>query len=259
MPTNVSLLLSIAISFYVTGFYAQNRQLEQSFFFDHDSYELTSTHKHQIDSLNTVFIKDSIKIDIKAYTNNFGTKTYNLKLSHRRANSIKTAFENFNTITATGYGELDNSLSESRRVDVFISVFDRKPEYGNSGILNNNLDVKIGDTFRLDGILFKGGMDVFLNESYSELKKLLDFMKSNTYHIKLLGHICCTTDGSEGLNNRTKTFTLSLDRAKAVFDYLTDNGIDKNRMGYVGLAGSFPTGKAVKYDRRVEIEIVSFD
>jgi len=30
-------------------------------------------------------------------------------------------------------------------------------------------------------------------------------------------------------------------------------------MSYVGLAGKFPTGKAVKYDRRVEIEILSLD
>ncbi len=84
-------------------------------------------------------------------------------------------------------------------------------------------------------------------------------MKKNNYEIELLGHVCCGPDGSEGFNNRTGTKSLSLDRAKAVYDYLIDNGIDKNRMSYFGMAGSYPTGKDVKYDRRVEIEIVSLD
>jgi len=257
----------LLISFlFVSVFYAQEKQVKQSFFFDHDSYELTTKHKQIIDSLNVVFIKDSIKIDIKGYASNLGTKTYNLELSNKRAFSVKRAFVNFINTTAIGYGELENSLSKSRRVDVLISVFEKNKEIENlpkvsidKEILNNKEEIKVGDVFRLNGILFKGGTDVFLNSSYLELKKLLDFMKKNNYEIELLGHICCTTDGSEGVNNRTRTRSLSIDRAKAVFDYLLDNGIEENRMSFYGMAGSFPTGKDVKYDRRVEVEIISID
>lgn len=266
MSAKITLWFLLISFLFVSVFNAQDKQLKQSFFFDHDSYELTNKHKQIIDSLNAVFINDSIKIDMKGYTNNFGTKTYNLELSNKRVSSVKMAFEGSVNIIALGYGELENTFAESRRVDVLISVFEKNKEIENlpkvdidKDILNNEAGIKVGDVFRLNGILFKGGTDVFFNSSYLELKKLLDFMKNNNYEIELLGHICCTTDGSEGINNRTRTRSLSVDRAKAVFDYLLDNGIDENRMSFYGMAGSFPTGKDVKYDRRVEVEIISLD
>lgn len=241
---------------------AQDKLLKQSFFFEHDSYKLTYKHKQIIDSLNTVFVNDSIKIEIKGYTNSLGAKAYNLKLSNKRALSIKKAFLDSIDITARGYGELENSLSKNRRVDVLISIFENQNESKTDfdrDILKSDDEIEVGDVFRLNGILFQGGKDIFLEESFSELKKLLAFMKDNNYKIKLLGHICCTTDGSEGINLRTNTQSLSLDRAKAVFKYLVNNGIDGSRMSYVGLAGNYPTGKDIKYDRRVEIEIISLD
>lgn len=264
MPVKITPCFLLISCLFVSVFYAQDKQLKQSFFFDHDSFELTNKHKQIIDSLNTIFIQDSIKIDIKGYANSLGTKMYNLELSNKRASSVKKAFVNSIPITAVGFGELENTLSKNRRVDVLITIFDNKKENENQAkvdvdVLNNDEEVEVGDVFRLNGILFKGGEDTFLRESFSELEKLLAFMKKNNFKIKLLGHICCTTNGSEGLNNRTRTFSLSLDRAKAVFNYLVDNGIDENRMSYIGLAGSYPTGKDIKYDRRVEIEIVSLD
>jgi len=194
-------------------------------------------------------------------------------LSNQRVESVKKAFANTVNVSAIGYGELKNSSSLSRRVDVIISFFDLEKEIKNKPIIvqeinnivkNDNVfstkkEVIIGETYLLEGILFKGAEDVFLDESFIELKKLLTFMKSNNYKIKLLGHICCTTNGKDGFNKITRNSTLSIDRAKAVYNYLIENGIEKNRMSYVGLAGKFPTGKAVKYDRRVEIEILSLD
>jgi outer membrane protein OmpA-like peptidoglycan-associated protein len=76
--------------------------------------------------------------------------------------------------------------------------------------------------------------------------------------IKLNGHIYCTNSRypkEDGFNSRKKSYTLSKDRAAAVYDYLRWRGIDKSRMEFHGYAGQFPTGRASKFDRRVEIEI----
>ena len=50
---------------------------------------------------------------------------------------------------------------------------------------------------------------------------------------------------------------LSVARAKYVYDYFIEKGIDKSRMSYEGLAHSFPLGGSDDKNRRVEILIVS--
>ena len=73
--------------------------------------------------------------------------------------------------------------------------------------------------------------------------------------IKIEGHVCCLPD------NYTY-YSLSENRARAVLDYLLDNGIDLSRMQYEGFGSS---RKAVKPERtpedqqknrRVEIRIL---
>ncbi|WP_234424308.1 hypothetical protein [Aquimarina sp. Aq107] len=48
---------------------------------------------------------------------------------------------------------------------------------------------------------------------------------------------------------------LSTRRAKKVYDFLISNGIDKERLSYIGFEGKFPLGTYPQYNRRVEIEI----
>ena len=98
----------------------------------------------------------------------------------------------------------------------------------------------------------------FINVSwYLYSYKLLDSNNSNSHmfaNTSLLLNI-----RSSGLKKLIWCFRLwaSIARAKVVYDYLAKRGIDKNRMSYVGMGSRFPTGRAAKFDRRVEIEIIS--
>jgi outer membrane protein OmpA-like peptidoglycan-associated protein len=93
-----------------------------------------------------------------------------------------------------------------------------------------------------------------LPESKIELKRLIDFLITNkSLYIELEGH----TDnvGSEELNR-----VLSESRAKEVYTYLIDKGIEKYRMTFKGYGYSRPIspnetieGRAL--NRRTEFKI----
>ncbi len=93
------------------------------------------------------------------------------------------------------------------------------------------------------------------NDTDEELKKLLKFLKTHSgTHIEILGH---TDDqGNNEYNQR-----LSLSRAKAVVQYLIDEGIKSNRMTSFGYGKSTPLIKSAdenarKINRRVEVRLV---
>jgi outer membrane protein OmpA-like peptidoglycan-associated protein len=96
-----------------------------------------------------------------------------------------------------------------------------------------------GQSLVLKNINFVGGRDEFLREAFPTLKELLKIMKEQTdLKIEIQGHVCCTYNGQDGPNLATGSEHLSVDRAKAVYDYLVYNGIDASRMRYKGLGGS---------------------
>jgi outer membrane protein OmpA-like peptidoglycan-associated protein len=96
-----------------------------------------------------------------------------------------------------------------------------------------------------------------------EYKVLLTTLESYpNLEIEIQGHICCTNDGKDGYDNSTGTPNLSVNRAKAVFDYLVERGIDAQRLTYKGFGSS---NKLVREfteedritNRRVEIKILN--
>ncbi len=93
-------------------------------------------------------------------------------------------------------------------------------------------------------------------ESEAELSKLVEFLKNNK---GLIVEIGCHTDNTGEIADNQK---LSENRARAVYDYLVNKGIDKNRMTYKGYGESEPiiennteAGKA--QNRRTEFKVVS--
>jgi outer membrane protein OmpA-like peptidoglycan-associated protein len=114
-----------------------------------------------------------------------------------------------------------------------------------------------GDKFVLENILFVGGRDELLPESEKSLRTLKNFLENNTaVEIRIEGHICCRYNGEDGLNTRTGEENLSIDRAKAIYNYLVSQNINAERLSYKGMKSKFPTGKGPVQDRRVEIVIV---
>jgi len=112
-----------------------------------------------------------------------------------------------------------------------------------------------GKTIVLRNIFFDSEKFELKDQSLAELEKLVEFLNFNTQlKIEIQGH----TDnvGSESFN-----YTLSENRAMAVFNYLIKNGIDANRLQYKGFGFSQPisenlteTGRAL--NRRTEIKIL---
>ncbi|MBT31070.1 MAG: hypothetical protein CMO01_15545, partial [Thalassobius sp.] len=104
-------------------------------------------------------------------------------------------------------------------------------------------------------IYFASGSAKLSVDSRPSLEQILSFLEQNpSVKVELAGH----TDnvGSEETNNQ-----LSKQRAKAVFDWLQQKGISKNRMRYVGKGSKFPVGDNAtesgrKKNRRTELEIV---
>jgi len=115
--------------------------------------------------------------------------------------------------------------------------------------------IKVGGAVVLRNVFFNTGSYDLLPESKIELQKLIDFLNLNkTVSIEIEGH----TDnvGSAEMNQ-----ALSESRAKEVYKYLMDNGINVVRMKYKGYGLSKPVssnenaeGRAL--NRRTEFVII---
>lgn len=118
--------------------------------------------------------------------------------------------------------------------------------------------IQEGKKVNLKNIQFYGEKSEFLPTATGALKSLLTFMQQNpTVKIEIEGHV----NGPDQPN--LKRFkTLSFDRALAVKNYLVENGIDSNRIQYIGYGNSqmlFPypmKEEEHSANRRVEVKIV---
>ena len=115
--------------------------------------------------------------------------------------------------------------------------------------------IKVGRAVVLRNVFFDTGSFDLLPESKVELQKLIEFLNLNkTVFIEIEGH----TDnvGNEELNQK-----LSESRAKEVYKYLINKGIDDTRMNYKGYGltqpvGSNETSEGRALNRRTEFVII---
>lgn len=135
---------------------------------------------------------------------------------------------------------------------------------------NNNLAAKIADTATkvgsniiLKNLNFIGGRHLLLKESIPILHELLDVMQANPQlNIEIQGHICCMPGRQDGVDMDYGTPNLSVNRAKVVYEYLLQNGIDSSRISYKGFGHQYPlawpedTELNRSTNRRVEIKIL---
>lgn len=239
-------------------------------------------------------------IAVAGHTDQIGSSIYNKMLSEKRAITVSNYFKNifqqlhFN-IDVNGFGEtqlLTTDIDEkakykNRRVVVKIvysnaeetvkpaavkedsilpiAVVPKKTIYPKSEKIKEIIKdtaVKVGSTIVLPYILFVGGEHFFLQISYPYLDELLSTMQENkTLEIEIQGHICCAQGADDAVDFSTGKNNLSVARAKAVYDFLVENGIDENRLSYKGFGHQFPltqerTEEERQRNRRVEIKII---
>lgn len=225
-----------------------------------------------IQSLKDIEIE---RIAIYGFCDDRGTDSYNLTLSQNRADAIKKVFSGFgiddNLISnVDGKGEILLRVIYSDNLNI-IRGLNRKVEINvefknknkkevikeeGRGFLKENL--KVGDKITLENILFKTGYSLLEKESIPVLEMMADALRErNEVYFTIQGHVCCTRNARDAVDKKTGKRNLSLARARYIYDYLVENGVNKTRMRYVGLKNKYPLGKATKYDRRVEIKITS--
>lgn len=116
---------------------------------------------------------------------------------------------------------------------------------------------EIGQTFVLRNVFFDFDQSLLKKESFVELDKLAEYLKSNqNIKIELGGHT--DNQGTEDYNRK-----LSLERAKSVYNYLISKGISADRLTYEGYGKSQPiasneTEEGMALNRRTEFKIVSY-
>lgn len=280
------ILLFILFSLIVIKYSAQSK-FDYPIYFAYKVSDLDTTEEKRLG----VFLRnfDSFSIDsisIKGYCDDRGKKKINDTLSKRRAENILDFIQSrikYNlpyhiqgegSIGLGGDLKIDSQRTLNRRaeLELFYSMTKKmdtaklkpKPtikevpaaptieitDFLKSAKKGENIDLKI---------YFEGGSSQMTKTSLPELGKLLEFLKNNqTRKIKITGHIhqANLKADEDGYDYKTKNNSLSSNRAKAVYNYLIENGIDKERLSFEGMGSKFPRRQNPELDRRVEIIVV---
>jgi outer membrane protein OmpA-like peptidoglycan-associated protein len=116
--------------------------------------------------------------------------------------------------------------------------------------------IDTGVFITLKNIFYESGSFDLRETSHAELRKLIEFLNTNAnLGIEIQGH----TDDVGGLETNQ---ILSENRAKSVYQYLIDKGVDTERLSYVGYGETKPirpnTNEADRAkNRRTVFEIIS--
>lgn len=220
------------------------------------------------------------KIGIIGYADYLGTEDANVILSEARAQNVRSYCEMMGVKPddieiVLGKGEIKRTTEngsegyrEDRRVDIIPGGFSAKKENSvttGRGQLIDVSQLKENQTIRMDNLFFLPGRHFLREESMIELLKLHKVMADNPrLRISIEGHVCCLSNNMiDGHDIDTEEWSLSVNRAKYIYEYLLNKGIAKERMEYKGFGRSRPlvekeiTEEDGNKNRRVEIRILS--
>ena len=228
----------------------------------------------------TISKNDHVFID--GYTDYVSSASFNLRLSKRRALAVKKIMLHFNPdikiVHCKGNGKLMDKTGakgrgnpKTRYVRVYVKRYEDKnlaKEINKIKLDSTKTKVRLvkmftttaflekGDNVVLDNMNFYKGTAKFLDSAMPTLEKLYETMRDKTsLKIEIQGHICCYPSS-------VKHDPLALSRAKAVYDYLVEKGIDSTRMTYTDFGASRKLISPEKTEtdrmknRRVEIKII---
>lgn len=256
--------------------------------FDYNKYDLTLQAQQKLDSFlqsnQSVLIQ---KINLYGHCDFIGNNKYNDELSIKRVSTTKDyliahniAANVFDTIK--GFGKRAplnaNSNAEEKFLNRRVEILFEKNEISKTQEIKTTAEnkpvetlaeklkdtgTKTGSNIILKNINFIGGRHFLMQQSVPALTELLNALKENpTLEIELQGHICCEFGNTDGVDFDTNTRNLSINRARAIYDYLISQGIAANRLSYKGFGHSRPlfypedTDEKQTANRRVEIKII---
>lgn len=238
-------------------------------FFDFDKHQLNPT---AIEQLQT-WVANNPKIEVTkiyGFCDWKGTNTYNDSLSLKRIHTILDylKLKNIKVIDGfevKGFGEdfeQSDVQAENRKV---LLVYQQKKEIlPTAVVLDKDLlplgerfkQAKVGEKIKLPNIYFYNMTPRILPKSRPVLVELLCALEDNPkLKIEIQGHICCQ-----------KVFDineLSVMRARAIYNYLVNQKINRKRLTYKGYGTSDPihpipekNAQEEEENRRVEILVL---
>jgi outer membrane protein OmpA-like peptidoglycan-associated protein/tetratricopeptide (TPR) repeat protein len=148
-------------------------------------------------------------------------------------------------VSAKGYLFYSDNipLKEYKKADPFLKDIPLPP-------------IKAGQKIALRNIFFKTDAYILLDESASELDRLIKFLKANpALNIEISGH-------TDNTGNPVHNKDLSLNRAKSVFTYLVNKGgILSSRLHFTGYGETQPiasntTEEGKAQNRRTEVKVI---
>jgi len=261
--------------------------------FDYKSYQLNAEARRHLDSLTHMLHNQSFiiqKIQLTGHCDSVASDAYNDILSLKRANTVAAYFRAhgindtlIKTIAGDGKRQPLNDNADSvkrlanRRVEILfqLAVLPAKDTLSALPVKTDlpldsskpTLDIshlQVNDLLELKNINFYPNRHLIMKESKKNLQVLLNTMQQyKTLRIEIRGHVCCLPDyQGDAFDEDSYKEDLSLERAKEIYTYLVDNGIEPERMTYIGLGGKFPKVKEFTEadktaNRRVEIKILS--
>lgn len=273
---------------------ARAQELHYTVLFEFNRYEITDTALTQL--VKIIHGKPVERILIEGHCDSVGSRKYNDALSHRRAREVARLFTD-NGIgaefirTCIGYGKerpLNENMTEAdrqlnRRADITFylrnsgsmtpplpvnthgSSSPSSPEPASSSGEFHREQFEVGKNIVLRNLYFWGGRHVLKPESFPELGRLLRALQRYPgLEIEIEGHVCCTTHQPDGYDWDTDQNDLSMARARAVYNFLLENGIAAKRLAFMGYGGrrkineDESTEELRAVNRRVEIKVLKF-
>lgn len=170
-----------------------------------------------------------VVIEIGAHTDASGSSSYNLELSEKRAQAVKRYLEDKgidpNRLVAKGYGEtqLLNECKDGVQCSKEEHAINRRTEFK----VIAQKGFKVGDVIKVDNINYELDKDKLDMKNSRGLTEIIRLLKENKISVEIRSHT--DSRGSASYN-----LELSEKRAKAVYDYLVKNGVNKHRLKYKG-------------------------
>ena len=238
-------------------------------FFDFDKHDLNDAAVKKINSWIAEG-KNYQVIKLYGFCDWKGTNAYNDTLAIKRVNQVysylkESSIEVKKDIEIRGFGEdfeQSKVQGENRRVTIIFQEKKLKTPAIPLKIIPKTLVEKIqnanlGDKIVLENINFRNNSAAIMPNSKGILYDLLCIMEENqNLKIEIQGHICCQL--IEDYNQ------VSTARARAIYQFLIRNKINRKRMTYKGFGVQFPIFKIPEkneneenQNRRVEILIVA--
>ena len=284
-------VLSILLSLFFVPAFGQRATDTFKLYFDIGISALNKNTENKIDVLiyNDKIISGS-KVMIIGYADFLGTEGRNKNLSIKRAENVKKylvkyGVDSTDITLCEGKGEVERAnikdkagFPTDRRVDIVVNnrikkkgLKDKpkplpKKDTASRVAITNIAEInhlKAGSVILLKNVYFPSDRHTIMEQSYETLQKLYHVLDENpNLKISIEGHVCCIKNAPDALDIETSEPTLSVNRAKEIYNYLVTKGIDPTRLKYSGFGRSRPlvpierTDEDREKNRRVEIRII---